>query len=84
MARVELRRCFEVYIDASPEVCAERDPKGLYALARAGEFHNLTGWDAPYEAPYSPAIHIRTAATPIGESAEQIVRHYLNVDHHAE
>jgi len=84
MERIGLNRCFEVYVDASPEVCAERDPKGLYALARAGKLRGLTGWDAPYEAPYSPTIHIRTAETPIKESAERIERHYLNFDNHAE
>jgi len=73
-----------VYIDASPEVCAGRDTKGLYALARVGDIRDLTGWNAPYEEPYSPAIHIRTAETPIDESADQIVRHYLNLDRHAE
>jgi len=41
----------EVFVDAPLEVCEQRDPKGLYARARAGELKGLTGVDAPYQAP---------------------------------
>lgn len=80
--RIGPDRCFEVYVDASLEDCMERDPKGLYALARAGRIRDLTGWDAPYEAPYSPALHIRSAETPIARSVEQIERHYRKFARH--
>src|SRR5690606_39670643 len=43
------------------EVCEARDPKGLYARARAGELAGLTGVDAPYEAPRAPELRVRTA-----------------------
>jgi len=46
----------EVHVDAPLEVCEERDPKGLYAKARAGEITDLTGVGSPYEAPESPAL----------------------------
>ncbi len=49
-ARCELR-FIEVFVDTPLEVCVERDPKTLYARARAGEIHGFTGVDAPYEAP---------------------------------
>ncbi|WNW10533.1 adenylyl-sulfate kinase [Pseudomonas sp. DTU_2021_1001937_2_SI_NGA_ILE_001] len=55
--RQRVRRLFavgqftEVHVSTCLEVCMARDPKGLYAKARRGELHNLTGWDAPFEAP---------------------------------
>ena len=50
----------EVFVDAPVEVCEQRDPKGLYKKARAGELKNFTGVDDPYEAPYSPELIIKT------------------------
>ncbi len=50
----------EVYVDAPLEVAEERDPKGLYKKARAGEIKGFTGIDDPYEAPASPELHLRT------------------------
>jgi bifunctional enzyme CysN/CysC len=47
---------YEVFVDTPLEICEERDPKGLYAKARAGEITNLTGVGAPYEAPAQPAL----------------------------
>jgi len=47
---------FEVFVDTPLELCEERDPKGLYAKARAGEITNLTGVGAPYEAPSRPDL----------------------------
>jgi len=48
----------EVFVDTSVEVCAERDPKGLYAKARAGELTGLTGVDAVYETPIAPDVRL--------------------------
>lgn len=50
----------EVYINAPFEVCAQRDVKGLYAKAKAGEIKNFTGLDAPFEAPTDPFLEIHT------------------------
>lgn len=50
----------EIYVNAPLEVCEQRDVKGLYKKARAGEIQQFTGIDAPYEAPQSPFIEIRT------------------------
>ncbi|MFT6715470.1 MAG: adenylylsulfate kinase [Saprospiraceae bacterium] len=50
----------EVYINASFEVCAQRDVKGLYKKAMAGEIKNFTGLDAPFEAPQSPFLELNT------------------------
>lgn len=51
----------EVFVDTPLEVCEQRDPKGLYRKARAGEIKGMTGVDAPYEAPVKPELVLRTA-----------------------
>lgn len=53
----------EVHVDAPLDVAERRDPKGLYAKARAGEIRGFTGIDDPYEAPASPELHLRTHET---------------------
>jgi adenylyl-sulfate kinase len=50
----------EVFVDAPLSVCEERDPKGLYRLARAGELLCFTGVSDPYEVPSAPDVHVRT------------------------
>jgi bifunctional enzyme CysN/CysC len=50
---------FEVFMDTPLEVCEQRDPKGLYAKARAGEIKGFTGIDDPYEAPLEPELILR-------------------------
>ncbi|MEP6698829.1 MAG: adenylyl-sulfate kinase [Verrucomicrobiota bacterium] len=51
----------EIFVDAPLAVCEERDPKGLYRKARAGELKGFTGIDAPYEAPENAEIILRTS-----------------------
>ncbi|QDG51700.1 adenylyl-sulfate kinase [Persicimonas caeni] len=64
----------EVHVDASVEACEERDPKGLYEKARAGEIDNFTGISAPYEAPENPEIVIDTVTDEsAAKSAAKIV-----------
>ncbi len=46
----------EVFVDTPLELCEQRDPKGLYAKARAGEITGFTGIDDPYEAPVAPQL----------------------------
>ena len=62
----------EVHVDTPLEVCATRDPKGLYAKARAGRLQNFTGVDSPYEPPERAEIVIRTVETSAAEAAERI------------
>lgn len=52
-------RFIEVYVNTPIEVCEERDPKGLYARAKAGDLKGFTGVDDPYEAPRSPDVELR-------------------------
>jgi adenylylsulfate kinase len=55
----------EVFVDTPLEICEQRDPKGLYKKARAGEIKNFTGIDDPYEAPESPELTLLAGeATP--------------------
>lgn len=63
----------EVFIDTPLEVCEQRDPKGLYKKARAGEIKHFTGIDSEYQAPVNAEIHVKTANKSIEECAEQIV-----------
>jgi len=65
----------EVFIDTPINVCEQRDPKGLYKKARAGEIKDFTGIDSDYDVPKSPEIHVRTADQSIAACAEQIVKH---------
>ena len=68
-------RFIEVYVDTPLEVCEQRDIKGLYAKARAGEIKGFTGIDDPYEAPRDPEIRIDTVARTPEECAFQIVEY---------
>ncbi|QYJ95169.1 adenylyl-sulfate kinase [Shewanella spartinae] len=63
----------EVFIDTPLEVCEQRDPKGLYKKARAGEIKHFTGIDSAYEAPVSPEVHVKTAEQSVQQCAEQVV-----------
>ncbi len=63
---------FEVFIDTPIEVAEERDVKGLYKKARAGELKNFTGIDSPYKIPKAPEIHINTTKLSVDEAAEEI------------
>lgn len=63
----------EVFIDTPLEICEQRDPKGLYKKARAGEIKNFTGIDSAYEAPLKAEIHVETANKSIEECAEAVV-----------
>jgi bifunctional enzyme CysN/CysC len=63
----------EVFVDVPLDVAEERDVKGLYKKARAGELKNFTGIDSPYEAPEHPEIRVDTTAMTPAEAAELIV-----------
>ena len=65
----------EVFVDCSLAVAEERDPKGLYKKARAGEIKNFTGIDDPYEAPVDPEIHLKTDEMTIEHEVEIILDH---------
>jgi len=62
----------EVYINASLEVCEQRDVKGLYVKARKGEIKDFTGIHQPFEAPVSPSLEIKTSEQTVEQSTETI------------
>ncbi len=62
----------EVFVDASVELCASRDPKGLYAKALRGEIAEFTGVTAPYEPPAAPELTLDAAALTPAEAAERL------------
>jgi len=73
-ARAAAKEAFhEIYIRADLETCEQRDPKGLYRRARAGEIAEFTGISAPYEAPDGAELVIDTASQPIEACVEQIL-----------
>ena len=63
----------EVFVDCSLEAAEERDPKGLYKKARAGEIKNFTGIDDPYEAPEAPEVHLHTDQQSLEEEVELLL-----------
>src|SRR5690606_32928568 len=63
----------EVFVDAPLAVVEERDPKGLYKKARAGEIKHFTGIDSPYEPPVSPDLRLDTTTATADELADRIV-----------
>jgi adenylylsulfate kinase len=64
----------EVFIDTPLELCEQRDPKGLYKKARAGQIPNFTGVSDPYEPPENPELVIHTAQCTPQEAALQIIQ----------
>jgi len=72
---VEEGEFIEIFIDTPIEICAKRDPKGLYKRAKRGEIKNFTGIDSIYEAPKNPEIRIDTTQYSIEESADIIVNY---------
>ena len=70
---VEDDEFIEVHVSASLDVCEERDPKGLYKKARAGEIPNFTGIGSAYEAPENPDLLVDTGSHDVGACAEQLV-----------
>ena len=71
----------EIYVNAPLEICEERDPKGLYAKARANQIQEFTGISAPYEVPVQAEVELRTDRLNIQESVSKIME-YLHMQEH--
>ena len=65
----------EVLIDTPLEICEQRDPKGLYKKARAGEIRGFTGIDDPYERPDSPELVLKTDGQSITDLASEVLQY---------
>jgi adenylyl-sulfate kinase len=64
----------EIFVDAPLAVCEQRDPKGLYLRARAGELKNFTGIDDPYEPPTAPDAHCPTSEETVRQSCARVLK----------
>ena len=69
----------EIHCAADLAVCEERDTKGLYAKARAGEIKEFTGISSPYEAPEAPELKVDTGSQNLEQSVEQVLT-YLSAE----
>ena len=72
---VEKGEFFEVFVDTPLHLAEQRDPKGLYKKARAGQIRNFTGIDSPYEAPVSPELRLDTSSASADALADQVIDH---------
>ena len=63
----------EIFVNTPLEVCEQRDPKGLYVKARAGQIKQFTGIDSPYEAPENPEITIQSGQMTVAQAVDQII-----------
>jgi adenylyl-sulfate kinase len=71
--RAQVDNFVEVHVAAPVATCAERDPKGLYAKALAGEIPHFTGVSDPYQPPLAAEIVLHTEAETVDESVEQVI-----------
>ncbi len=71
--RAQIENFVEIHVATPFEVCEERDVKGLYAKARAGEIPQFTGLDDPYEPPLDPELRLETVGHTPEESAHEVI-----------
>jgi len=71
----------EIHVDADLATCEQRDPKGLYKKARAGEIKNFTGIDSVYEAPNEPELYLDNGNNPVSTSVQQIMTYLAQQGH---
>ncbi|HCL87314.1 MAG TPA: adenylyl-sulfate kinase [Comamonadaceae bacterium] len=73
-ATIGPQRCTEIHVSTPLAVCEQRDAKGLYARARSAQLAGMTGVQAPYEPPHSPALRIDTSVTPLHDAVQQLLK----------
>lgn len=73
-SREEIGEFIETYVECPVEVCIQRDVKGMYKKALAGEIKNFTGIDDPYEAPENPELIINSDAETVDESVNKVLK----------
>jgi adenylylsulfate kinase len=69
----------ETYVDCALDVCEQRDPKGLYKKARAGQIPEFTGISAPYEAPLTPELVLHSDRLSEAECVRAVLDHLASV-----
>ena len=70
----------EIYCAANLEVCEERDTKGLYAKARAGQIKDFTGISSPYEEPQEPELKVDTGLKSLDESVDDVISKLIELN----
>ena len=78
-ARREIKNFVEVFVECPLEVCIERDVKGLYKKALAGEIKQFTGVSDPYEEPLNPEVTIRSDKVSVDDGARQIIHKLVDL-----
>ena len=78
-ARAMIKDFVEVYADAPLDVCEQRDVKGLYAKARAGEIKGFTGIDDPYEPPAGAEVVVKTDELTVEESCQKVIEKLIEM-----
>ena len=80
MARslLEAGEFVEIFVNTPLDICEQRDPKGLYVKARAGEIANFTGIDSNYEAPMDPELRLDTTKLSVDASKSEIIEYLRN------
>ena len=73
-ARARLDSFAEIYVACPPEICRQRDPKGLWQKAAAGEITNLPGMNAPYEEPLAPDVCVDSEHLSPQQAAQKILQ----------
>jgi adenylylsulfate kinase-like enzyme len=71
-------RFVEVFVKADVDICAARDPKGLYRRARSGDLPAFTGLSAPYEAPQAPALVVDTEQLDLPEAVRRLTSYVID------
>jgi adenylylsulfate kinase len=71
----------EIYVKCALRTCEERDPKGLYKMARSGKLPDFTGIDSPYEEPLDPELIVDTGAADIGRCVANILNFLQGANH---
>lgn len=69
----------EVYVSTPLEICEERDVKGLYKRARAGQIKQFTGIDDPYEPPFTPEVECKTQQETVEQSVGRVLTHLVEM-----
>lgn len=75
------RQFIEVYVNTPLAVCEQRDPKGLYKKARAGEIRHFTGIDAAYQPPLNPDIVIDTSQRDLAQSSQYVIDQLISLNY---
>jgi len=73
--RNSVRYFIEIFVDARSEICTERDVKGMWAKAKAGEISNFTGYNAPYDVPHDPEVVCNTEFEDVDQCVKKILKH---------